>query len=64
MALPIAKYGVDSLVAVELRNWLVAHAHSDMSIFDVMQSKSIWDLAGKTASQSKYLDRKLQSSAW
>lgn len=62
MALPIAKYGVDSLVAVELRNWLVGHAQSDMSIFDVMQSKSVWNLASQTASRSQYLDRKLQSS--
>lgn len=55
MTQPIAKYGVDSLVAVELRNWLVSHAQADLSIFDVMQSNSIGKLAVQTASQSKYL---------
>ena len=49
----VAKYGVDSLVAVELRNWLVGHVHADMSIFDVLQSASISALASKAASKSR-----------
>lgn len=43
---PMSKYGVDSLVAVELRNWLVARAKVDISIFDILQSASLVALAG------------------
>ena len=44
---PMSKYGVDSLVAVELRNWLVSAATTDTSIFDVMQSSSLMALSKK-----------------
>lgn len=50
---PVSKYGVDSLVAVELRNWLVGHVQADMSIFDVLQSTSISALASKAAIKSR-----------
>ncbi|KAF4537771.1 Reducing type I polyketide synthase [Lasiodiplodia theobromae] len=49
---PVTHYGVDSLVAVELRNWLAAHARADVSIFDVLQSASIADLAAVVARKS------------
>ncbi|CEJ82962.1 hypothetical protein VHEMI02998 [[Torrubiella] hemipterigena] len=44
-ALSPATYGVDSLVAVELRNWLHTNIVAGTSIFDITQSKSISDLA-------------------
>ncbi|KAL4916483.1 hypothetical protein BDW62DRAFT_186074 [Aspergillus aurantiobrunneus] len=47
--MPLSKYGVDSLVAVELRNWLVAQTKCEMSIFDVMGSASLSALAEKIA---------------
>lgn len=50
---PLARYGVDSLVAVELRNWLVSHVQAEMSIFDVLQSTSLAGLASKAAAKSK-----------
>jgi len=50
---PLSKYGVDSLVAVELRNWLVSHVQAEMSIFDVLQSTSLSGLASKAATKSK-----------
>lgn len=37
----LAQYGVDSLVAVELRNWLTVLVKADMSIFEIMQSTSL-----------------------
>lgn len=42
-----AQYGIDSLVAVELRNMLVqqAAAEAEVSIFDIMQSVSLAALA-------------------
>ncbi|KAL4978763.1 polyketide synthase [Aspergillus desertorum] len=45
--MPLSRYGVDSLVAVELRNWLVAQTGCEMSIFDVLGSSSLWELAEK-----------------
>lgn len=41
----LARYGVDSLVAVELRNWLVLQLAIEVSIFDIMQSTSVRQLA-------------------
>lgn len=43
---PLAHYGVDSLVAVELRNWLVPSARVEMSIFELLGSGSLRELAG------------------
>lgn len=52
---PPAQYGIDSLVAVELRNMLVQQAGAELSIFDIMQSVSLAALALDMASKSRYL---------
>ncbi|KAH6635388.1 polyketide synthase [Chaetomium sp. MPI-SDFR-AT-0129] len=49
----LAAYGVDSLVAVELRNWIVSQAGADVSIFELMQSPSLAELSGKLAAMRK-----------
>ncbi|ROT41106.1 putative polyketide synthase [Sodiomyces alkalinus F11] len=51
----LGKYGVDSLVAVELRNWLVSRMQTEVSIFDILQSSSLMVLAEKAAAASKYV---------
>ncbi|KAI5203359.1 putative polyketide synthase [Aureobasidium subglaciale] len=51
--LPMSEFGVDSLVAVELRNWLVGQTRAEISIFDLMQSPNLLELAEKTAKGSK-----------
>jgi NAD(P)-dependent dehydrogenase (short-subunit alcohol dehydrogenase family) len=48
-------YGVDSLVAVELRNWLFARVQAELSIFEVLQSVSLSALAELTAVRSKLI---------
>jgi NADPH:quinone reductase-like Zn-dependent oxidoreductase len=50
---PPAHYGVDSLVAVELRNMLTLQAAADVSIFNVLQSVSLLALAGDVVAKSK-----------
>lgn len=50
-----AHYGIDSLVAVELRNMLVQQAAAEVSIFDIMQSVSLAALAAGVAAKSAYL---------
>ena len=52
---PLSQFGVDSLVAVELRNWLSSTTQAETSIFDVTQSSSITDLAAKVAKKSRYV---------
>jgi hypothetical protein len=42
---PLSKYGLESLVAVELRNWLVPATQGDVYIFDLLGAKSMHDLS-------------------
>ncbi|KAF7156259.1 hypothetical protein CNMCM5623_009652 [Aspergillus felis] len=52
---PPAHYGVDSLIAVELRNMLVLQAAADISIFNILQTASLAALAGLVAEKSRHL---------
>jgi aryl carrier-like protein len=45
----LADYGVDSLVAVEMRNWIISQVGADISIFELMQSPSLAELSTKLA---------------
>jgi NAD(P)-dependent dehydrogenase (short-subunit alcohol dehydrogenase family)/acyl carrier protein len=56
LAQPPAKYGVDSLVAVELRNMLMLHAASDISIFDILHNPSLATLAGHVVEKSAHVE--------
>ncbi|KAJ4253425.1 hypothetical protein NW762_010583 [Fusarium torreyae] len=49
----LARYGVDSLVAVELRTWLSSRIQTEISIFDMLQSASLMAVAEKAAIRSK-----------
>jgi aryl carrier-like protein len=51
----LSKCGVDSLVAVELRNWLVSKLQTEISIFDILQSVSLIAVAAKAATKSKFV---------
>jgi hypothetical protein len=62
-AASMAHYGVDSLVAVELRNWLSSASQSDMSIFDITQSKSLATLAEVACVKSKSVPGHLRPSS-
>lgn len=42
----LASLGVDSLVAIELRTWLMSQLDVDISIFELMEGKTVADLAG------------------
>jgi hypothetical protein len=56
LAKPPAQYGVDSLVAVELRNMLMLQAASDVSIFSILQSASLAALASDVVSKSAFVE--------
>ena len=53
LAVPMTVHGVDSLVAVELRNWLSGAANAKISIFEITQSKSLIDFAALLVERSQ-----------
>ncbi|ERF73750.1 hypothetical protein EPUS_01004 [Endocarpon pusillum Z07020] len=55
LAKPPAHFGVDSLIAVELRNMLVLQAAADISIFNILQTSSLAALAALVAEKSRFL---------
>ncbi|KAF5135193.1 Asperfuranone polyketide synthase afoG [Metarhizium anisopliae] len=55
LAKPPAHFGVDSLIAVELRNMLVLQAAADISIFNILQTASLAALAALVAEKSRHL---------
>ncbi len=56
MTKPPGAHGVDSLVAVELRNMLRHQVAAEISSFEIMQSVSLVALAGLAASKSEYVN--------
>ncbi|EAW08895.1 type I polyketide synthase [Aspergillus clavatus NRRL 1] len=44
---PLHEYGVDSLVAVEIRNWVFHEARSSVSVFDILSNDPISALCEK-----------------
>ncbi|RHZ60784.1 hypothetical protein CDV55_106439 [Aspergillus turcosus] len=50
---PITEYGIDSHMAVELRNWVSKTMESTVPILDILASSTLLDLAGKIASKSR-----------
>jgi acyl carrier protein len=60
---PVYTYGVDSLVAVELRNWLALELKSDISIFDLTSSAPITDVCKKIASRSQLVPAELKEES-
>ncbi|KAJ0106987.1 hypothetical protein J7T55_011082 [Diaporthe amygdali] len=52
---PLSAYGVDSLVAVEIRNWIAKETGVDISVFDIMANVAMRALAGDLACKCKLL---------
>ena len=50
---PITAFGVDSLVALELRQWIKKHLNADMSVLDIMQSASVEEVAARVVTKSE-----------
>jgi aryl carrier-like protein len=49
---PLHYYGVDSLVAVELRSWFAKHMNADIAIFEIMGVSSVTAVSKLVASKS------------
>lgn len=54
---PLAQFGVDSLVAVDLRNWLGTSVKAKVSIFEILQSPSLREFASFVAQRSEWMSR-------
>ena len=52
LGVAVAAYGVDSLVAVELCNWLASAGKAKLSIFDILQSLLLRKFAGLAMKRS------------
>ena len=53
---PVVAYGLDSLAAVELRNWITSGLEATVPLIELMNSPSIEHLAGKIASKSRLVN--------
>ncbi|KAL8730919.1 MAG: hypothetical protein Q9181_004491 [Wetmoreana brouardii] len=49
---PVSSYGVDSLVAAEMRNWCFRDLKADISVFELLSGNSISMLADQIANKS------------
>ena len=54
-AQPVSSYGVDSLVAVEVRTWVFKEIKADISVFDVLSNVPLASLARTIVGKSKYV---------
>ncbi|KAJ5929597.1 polyketide synthase [Penicillium verhagenii] len=50
---PLHSYGVDSLLAVEIRTWILVNLQAELSLFDVLGGGSIHVLGSRVAAASK-----------
>ena len=51
---PLHTYGVDSLLAVELRNYFAKEMEADMAIFDIMGGSSIQSVSILVSRKSRF----------
>jgi len=51
----VSDYGIDSLVAIEIRNWMRQELGCNLGAFEILGSKTIADLGGLTAQRSRWL---------
>lgn len=56
---PIAAYGLDSLVAVEIRNWITRETDASLQILELLSSSSLIALSQLVVKKSAFIDPKL-----
>jgi hypothetical protein len=50
---PVHHYGVDSLVAIDFRNWIFRELKSTVTVFDILNSVPMTQLSEKIAKNSE-----------
>lgn len=56
---PISEYGLDSLVAVEIRNWMARDLGATLPLLELLTSPSIDELAKNVSKKSSLVDQKI-----
>ncbi|KAF7621589.1 hypothetical protein AFLA_011883 [Aspergillus flavus NRRL3357] len=51
---PVSAYGIDSLMALDLKNWFHNEIGAELVIFDIMSSMDLRQLAGVAVRKSRY----------
>lgn len=54
-SLPLYRYGIDSLTAIELRNWISREAKANIALLEVVAAASIRDFGAQIAEKSKWV---------
>ena len=60
-SLPMASYGLDSLVAVEIRNWIARELDVKVSMFDLISGNSLEMLAVLVVGRSKVVSKEVKA---
>ncbi|KAI0009070.1 putative polyketide synthase [Xylariaceae sp. FL0662B] len=55
---PLSEYGMDSLVAVEMRNWIAREMDASVPILELMANEPLRTLASKVLAKSRLVDGK------
>lgn len=58
---PVSSYGVDSLVAAEMRNWCFRDLKADVSVFELLSGNSIMVLAEQIANRSTLVPQGIEA---
>lgn len=59
---PLYSYGIDSLMAVKLRTWIGEKMEADVTLFDILNAKSVQSLASKVAKVSELVPQRVRST--
>lgn len=59
---PIAAYGLDSLVAVEIRNWVTKQTDTNLQVLELLSSGSLISLSQNIAKKSALLSAELRGA--
>lgn len=53
----VSTYGVDSLIAVEVRNWILKEFKAQIPVFQIVQAQYLQSLAEKIAAKSPFMKK-------
>lgn len=60
---PVSAFGVDSLIAMEIRNWVFGILRATVGIFDILRSGPILQLAAKIAENSLLISDEIKADS-
>ena len=64
MTQPIVKYGIDSLVALDIRTWFIRYVGTDIPVLELLGGMSVGTLAGVAGGRSSFVTKnKVETTA-